>query len=304
MNQAASGEKTRVLYISGSGRSGTTIMARLLGEIEGFLNVGEASRYFYYAPLRRRGIPCGCGLPVAECPFWKDILPMVPEDLPVVGEKLLRMRRFLTLWRQNGGGNVTNEERRILDTTATVYREIVRKSGCEIVVDSSKHPANALLLSLIPEIDLSVVHVVRDPRRVVESWTKKKEYLPAHPTGKVLMWWWSYNILSEMLKSRAMNYQLVLYEDFVRDPAACLRQITSLGGDRPRELPFLHGCKATVHAQHSLAGNPDKMVTGELTIGEEKRPLSMTASKKFAVDVLAMPLEYRYRRLASAARHE
>jgi hypothetical protein len=303
MNQADRGEKIKVLYIAGSGRSGTTILARLLGEIEGYLNVGEAARYFYFAPLRHRGIPCGCGLRVAECPFWKDILPMVPEDLPVVGAKLLRMRRFLTLWLQKGGRNVTREERRILDTTASVYREIVKESGCEIVVDSSKHPANALLLSLIPEIELSVVHVVRDPRRVVESWTKKKEYLPAHPTGKVLMWWWSYNILSEMMKSRAANYQLILYENFVRDPGACLRQITSLGGERPRELPFLHGRKATVHPQHSLAGNPDKMVNGELTIGEEKKPLNMTAAKKFAVDVLAMPLEYRYRMLASVARH-
>jgi hypothetical protein len=45
-------------------------------------------------------------------------------------------------------------------------------------------------------------------------------------------------------------------------------------------------------------------VNGELTIGEEKKPLNMTAAKKFAVDVLAMPLEYRYRMLASVARHD
>ncbi len=300
MNQSESREKIKVLYIAGSGRSGTTLLARLLGEIHGFLNVGEAVRYFFHQQMRQTDIPCGCGLPVLECPFWKDIIPMVPADLPAAGQQLLRMRRFLTLWRRNGAG-LTADERRILDTTASVYREIVKKSGCDIVVDSSKHPANALLLSLIPEIELSVVHVVRDPRRVVESWTKKKGYLPAHPTSKVILWWWSYNILSEMMKSRAANYQLVLYEDFVRDPQACLRRISSLAAGSPQELPFLTGRIATVHSQHSLAGNPDKMVTGEVVIGEEKKPLSMPAGKKLAVDLLAMPLEFRYRFLASGS---
>jgi hypothetical protein len=39
-----------------------------------------------------------------------------------------------------------------------------------VVVDSSKRPANALLLAASDDIDLFVVHLVRDPRGVANSW--------------------------------------------------------------------------------------------------------------------------------------
>jgi len=82
---------------------------------------------------------------------------------------------------------------------------------------------------------------VRNPQNVVSSWTKKKGYLATHSPGKVIAWWWSYNILSEALKLRAKTYRRVRYEDFVRDPRALLQQVAvdTVGQERP--LPFLNG---------------------------------------------------------------
>jgi hypothetical protein len=108
----------------------------------------------------------------------------------------------------------------------------------------------------------------------------------------VIAWWWSYNILSEALKLRAKTYRRVRYEDFVLDPGLLLRQVTTdtLGHERP--VPFLDGTEATVHMQHVLAGNPDKLDSGKIRIADSK-PI-VARGRKLLVNLLTFPLQLRY----------
>jgi hypothetical protein len=272
----------KILYIAGSGRSGTTIMARLLGEVEGFVNVGEAARYLFDSPMQARGAPCGCGIPVSDCPFWKDTVAAIPPAVAASGASLVRMRKFPFLLMRGRRFAVPAEYGPMVAAVRDVYRKVVR----------DKNPANALLVSLIPEVELHVLHVVRHPQNVVSSWTKKKGYLATHSPGRVIAWWWSYNILSEALKLRAKTYRRVRYEDFVLDPGLLLRQVTTdtLGHERP--VPFLDGTEATVHMQHVLAGNPDKLDSGKIRIADSK-PI-VARGRKLLVNLLTFPLQLRY----------
>jgi hypothetical protein len=60
-----------LLYLGGLGRSGSTIIERLLGQLPGVCSVGEVVH------LWRRGIGdaerCGCGEPFPGCPFWSKV---------------------------------------------------------------------------------------------------------------------------------------------------------------------------------------------------------------------------------------
>lgn len=282
------------MYIAGAGRSGTTVLARLLGEVSQFHNVGEAGRYLFNSKLRAKNLPCGCGKAMAECPFWKDIVPTISPEMPEAGERLLRMRSFGSWARRGDRRQLAGEESKLVAEFVQVYRQIVKKSGCEMVVDSSKHPSTGLIFTLSPEFEVHVVHMVRNPRAVVASWTKKKGYLPTHPATKVIGWWYGYNILSDKLESRAATYQRILYEDFIRDPGSVLRAIITKAAGRELPLPFLNGNRATVHQQHDLAGNPDKLITGEVVIGKEKSPNPMPFSQKLLVDVTTFPMRFRY----------
>ena len=67
--------RTKVLSIVGPGRSGTTILASVLGEADGFMSVGELRWLWRRGLLERRS--CGCGVPPAECPVWSGIVPAV-----------------------------------------------------------------------------------------------------------------------------------------------------------------------------------------------------------------------------------
>ena len=63
---------TRVLYIAGTGRSGSTLLANILGEVDGVFAAGEV-RYLWQRGLTERRL-CGCGVPVRECPVWSRVL--------------------------------------------------------------------------------------------------------------------------------------------------------------------------------------------------------------------------------------
>ena len=60
-----------VLYIAGSGRSGSTLLASVLGSVDGVFNAGEL-RYVWERGLAD-GALCACRKPVIECPVWTDV---------------------------------------------------------------------------------------------------------------------------------------------------------------------------------------------------------------------------------------
>jgi len=288
-------QKIKVVFIAGCGRSGTTLLGQLLGEFENFVNVGEAARYLFD---RSKDLPCGCGTSATDCTFWKDMLGAVPFELGLQGTKSLRIRNFPSLFMRTRGSQVPSEYASILAALAETYRTIVRDTGSSVIIDSSKYPSTALLAGLIPEVELHVVHVVRSPHSVVASWTRKNGYLAVHPPGKVVSWWWAYNVLSEALKYRAQSYRLVRYEDFAHNPGPVLQQITTDVVGHPLAMDFLEGTEATVHVQHSLAGNPSKFNTGKIKI----RDANTAASGKL-LNLLTFPLQRRYQYLPVSQDH-
>ncbi len=287
--------KIKVVFIAGCGRSGTTLLGQLLGEFEGFINVGEAARYLFD---RSKDLPCGCGASATDCPFWKEMFHAIPAELAHQGTKSLRIRSFPSLYMRTRGNRIPEEYAPILDALGDTYRTIVRDTGSNVIIDSSKYPSTALLAGLIPNVELHVVHVVRSPHSVVASWTRKNGYLAVHPPGKVVSWWWAYNVLSEALKSRAKSYRLVRYEDFARNPGPVLQDITADVTGKPLPMDFLEGSEATVHVQHSLAGNPSKFNTGKIKIRDAN-----TVSKGSLIDLLTFPLQRRYQYLPASQDH-
>ena len=61
-----------MLVIVGTGRSGSTLLGRLLGALPGAVHVGEV-RFLWQRGLIEARL-CGCGVPVPECPFWRTVL--------------------------------------------------------------------------------------------------------------------------------------------------------------------------------------------------------------------------------------
>src|SRR5829696_4047947 len=229
-------ERVTVLYIGGHGRSGSTILAQTLGQIPGFVNVGEL--WLIWSRGLQHNESCGCGHPFYSCEFWRAVgdeafggWDNVDVDKMVAFMSYLKRQRraphyALTakIGLRSGKINTLLEEGGpILER---LYRAIQRVSGAGVIVDSSKRLPYAVLLSLLPFADLRIVHLVRDSRAVAYSWSRIKEshavvggrHMPRLSPLQASRAWslqnYSYSFLTGFARLSRLRY-----EDFVRDPA-------------------------------------------------------------------------------------
>jgi hypothetical protein len=282
-------DKIKVLYVAGATRSGSTLLARLLGEVKGFVNVGEAARWLYNTDRMSRATPCSCGSSVFDCPFWSDIASTIEGSAEqAFGNRFIRIRYLPLLASPVKRLPFRNKWADLIASTEYLIKSVGAKGGSRVIVDSSKNPANAYVLSQVPGVNVYVVHLVRDPRGVVGSWSRPKKYLSAFPASTVIWWWLSYNLSAESLRIFAEDYALIKYEAFVSDPKGALESILSMVNEPASDLGFLEEGKARLREQHIIAGNPDKLSTGRISI--QQTSWSLPPGKTIFVTMSTLPL--------------
>ena len=92
-------EASHVVYIVGWGRSGSTLLTAILGELDGAFAAGELRMLWGRGAIGRR--LCGCGRVIPECPIWSQVLerlddaPAPPRRWPTIQARRLRSRHFV-----------------------------------------------------------------------------------------------------------------------------------------------------------------------------------------------------------------
>jgi hypothetical protein len=302
-------DRVKVLYIAGSGRSGSTILDNTLGQIDGFFSVGEL-RYIWERGLIEDRL-CGCGERVHQCPFWAAALteafgaadavdPLRMMRLQQLGT---RVRHVPQMIRGASGRTLVERMGEYPATMGRLYRGIRAASGCRVIVDSSKLPAYGNVVSHLPEVDLYVVHLVRDPRATAYSWLRRKaapdrkegmmqRQRPLHAAALWTVWNWTTEKLWAADPSR---YLLVRYEDFVRTPKPIVERIVAFVGEKTEELPFVDDSTVRLAPTHTVAGNPSRFKTGDVALRPDDEWIrKMDTAQRFVVTSVAGPLLGRY----------
>ena len=285
-------EKIKILYIAGSGRSGSTLLARLLGEIDGFVNVGEASQSLFNKKRVSMGLPCGCGHSMEECTFWNKLKYSLNNDVQDFGTQVMKFRYFPLLISPLKPEIFRQKYKKLIHSQMKLIEYIVDHSGCRIIIDSSKHPITGYILSQQSDVDLYILHTIRDIRGVVSSWKKPKEYLWSQSIKDTIKWWWLNNLLSEYLRFYAKDYILVRYEDLVRNPVKTLEHIVARFFQIREPINFFQENQAVVGVHHMLGSNPDKLFSGKLVVQE--RTWKLSSKEYWFVSFLTLPLLIRY----------
>jgi hypothetical protein len=276
----AIGTDFKLLYVGGFGRSGSTLVGRVLGEPQGSICVGETCY------LATRGlienVQCGCGLPFRQCDFWNEIGERAfggwdAVDVRRLGEVDELVSRYRTLPVQP-----SLKERRAVSAATGYYVDwlgrlfpaIAGVSGAEVIVETSKDPWFAGLLTRMAARELGIVHLVRDSRAVAYSWTRSKRrpspigeqnYMPRFRPADTAVKWTMANLSFHALASRTGGYRRLNYEDFVADPSRALEQVSELAGGSlrlPADALADNGIKLSGH--HIFSGNPMRAETGWL----------------------------------------
>ena len=139
----------RLLFVAGAGRSGTTILNTILGQVPGMVAVGEV-RYIWERAFGENH-RCGCGEPFARCPFWSDVIDRAfgpagpPAPGPVSADLLARLRilRVPAMLARSAVGRSAVPEHPHDAAIAAIYQALADTPGVEVIVDSSKLPPYA-----------------------------------------------------------------------------------------------------------------------------------------------------------------
>lgn len=225
---------------------------------------------------------------MSECSLWGKI--KADSDWGVLGRPFTRLRyTHRAFWfRPEGHADL----QRFLAAAGTFYQALAAATNASVIVDSSKNPALAALLTQVPGIEVRVVHMIRDLRGIVASWHRPKAYLSVKSARlSVLHWYWA-NVAAEFLEHRAAGFSRLRYEDLIGNPKETIEQLASSINGSAVHRSFLRNGQAQIHAQHHVLGNPDKFQCGAILIRERKPVLS--SALKYAVSLVGAPLLMRY----------
>lgn len=300
--------KINVLYIGGEGRSGSTLLSHFLGRYPTAFIAGELSWIWQRGFIQNE--ICGCGEKFLTCPEWNTILKESRQQflresstLSAVWKKHTRTRNLLRELIGQSRFNLDSDLVGYLEAVTTLYRQIQSTTDCQFIVDSSKSPAYAFLLNRITEIELYVLHLVRDPRGVAYSRQRRKirpedgqEMIRFRPAFSAFLWSVN-NLAIELLRHRLASrhhYFRLRYEDFVLDPEMSIARLV----DTMPEL-FSSSGDANLHKAaaeiHTVSGNPVRFELGSMSIEPDFEWIrEMKWSHRLIVDITTLPLLKRY----------
>ncbi|NUR75801.1 MAG: sulfotransferase [Thermoleophilia bacterium] len=294
---------TKVLYIAGWGRSGSTILDNVLGQVEGFFSAGEL--LFLWRRGLLEGRLCGCGEPVRACDVWTRVLDRAfpggvdPQEMLGLEARSARTRHLpLQLAHLEPRGDEYG--RRL----GALYGAIESETGCRVIVDSSKSPAYGHVLANVAGLDVRVVHLVRDPRAVAYSWVRKKlqrddprrvRSMRSHGPAMSSLYWNLLNESTRVLWRGSGKHLLVRYEDFVDRPQETVDTIVDFVGEAPAGLPWTTDGELALDRTHTVSGNPSRFDHGTVALrADVEWERSMRARDRRVVDAITLPFRRRY----------
>ena len=146
--------KIEVVYIVGAGRSGSTLLANIVGNYTDFFNAGEI-RYLYNRNMQKRNIPCQCGQLVEYCNFWASLRHEIKNSDINYATRNLTIKKNLSLFiRVMTNHLLTEQDIQLIDSMKQTYSYISEMAREGKIVDASEHPSYCLMLTLLENIDL------------------------------------------------------------------------------------------------------------------------------------------------------
>ena len=196
--------RVRILYVAGVSHTGSTLLGHVLGELEDTYYGSEVCNTWRGGIVENR--LCTCNAPFAECSFWRAVMERLPFSAEAEGEALARAsREALRPSRTHPFGHTGFERPKTVtfaSATEALYAALADVAQVSQIVDSSKSPAYAELLSRLPTIDLRLLHLVRDPRATVYSHLRRYRF-GYWETFRRSVYWFRWNLAAERLAQQA-----------------------------------------------------------------------------------------------------
>ncbi|MEO8477660.1 MAG: sulfotransferase [Actinomycetota bacterium] len=294
-----------MLYIGGLGRSGSTLVDRILGQAPGTCSVGEF--VFLWDRGLMRDERCGCGEAFRRCGFWEEVGRRAVGGWDALdAAATLRLQRsvdrnrylplMLAPWLAPA---YARRLRAYADLLGRVYEAVAHTAGASMIVDSSKQVSTAAVLRHVPGIDVRLLQLVRDPRAVAFSWGKTvarpdapDSFMARTGPVRTAVRWLATNAAFAILRLAPGSLRpAARYEDVVRTPGPWAHRILVQTGAASTAPIFADERTALLGIDHSISGNPMRFRTGPVEIvADDAWRSQMPRRDRVIVGAITLPL--------------
>lgn len=289
----------QLVYITGSGHSGSTLLDRLLGSHPDVMALGEIHRFSLGLHRDEKPFRCDCGLPLQKCPFWERVIEKILKRMSfdkkefltqfktsdhsvlgqISGEKYFNAKTeyqflprdlekyFLTLMPSlvcpllDRLGLLGNHlsQARNSHVMFDAVSELTEKST---IVDSTKSPMRMRALHLTAYYPMKVIYLKRDGRAVTNS-RMKRQSISMERAAKI---WVAENKKVRMVlrSMKGVDILEVNYEDLCGSPKGEIARIY-----RFLKLPDSPASLSTTE-RHAVGGNPSRFNIDDVIVADEK----------------------------------
>jgi hypothetical protein len=302
----------KVVFIAGAYRSGSTLLQNILGQISRYFTIGEL-HYLWYQ-LNSKNKFCSCKKLLLECEMWEAIFEKAFGGIQNINlteiiqyNESFRVKHLPFLWIPPINKHFEYLLVEYVEVIRNIFEAIYQITDNKVIVESSKLPTFGVILQMIPNIELHVIHLVRDSRAVAHSWMRKKSFVPdGYPhqfmkqkkPGSSALQWMANNLLTELyMKKSVASYSIVNYENLVSNPKQSMEEIMASINEEDAELPFVSSNSVLLNKQlHSIAGNVTRFDSGEIKLVlDDKWKRNMNTRSKIIVSSLTTPLLLHYK---------
>jgi hypothetical protein len=262
--------KLPVVFLSGSGHTGTTLLALFADAHPQIASVGEI------APTRKqqargrdaaKSLRCSCGQLYFECPFWHRVFARMEERDGIPGYRWTHDYRYKhPLVHKLFSRSSHRASVRLFQKVATAVfpahrawlaeadrasilfiQSVLEETGADVFFDTSKNPARLERLLTLDRLDVRLVRIARDVRGFAGSAKRRGQSVEAAASA----WKNRQRIVAGLAeKMRPEKVFFLRYEDLCSDPTYWLRQLYGFAGVDPIEPPV-----TVVPRDHHVLGN-------------------------------------------------
>lgn len=258
--------KLPYVHMIATAYSGSTLLGTLLDSHPEITTVGELITPVREGRLVREGgdYPCSCGSLLLECPHFTALVERCRER----GVELDFLDYEIRIDGSLLGRCMPGHRKRVaraMERCTTIARALLDVTGKRVFLDTSKDLSPVPHLARHPELDLKVLHLVRDPRAFLHSTRKRREVKAASLSRH---WRHIHARSLELGKSLGPErFRSLSFESFCARPDETLEELCSFLG--VESVPLRDRADEVVH--HIMGNRARLAPVGEIRLDESWR---------------------------------